>query len=131
MKKSIAIVLIALMVFASVACGSGSKNSNKADPAIDVVGTWVLDSGVGEEAAQYVELMKAFGMKMSIEFNNDGTGKFNTAFEEEIDSEEFKYEIKGDSIVILGVEESAGSIKLENGDLIMETDGMTLVFKKN
>ena len=124
MKRSIAVLLIALMVLSAVACGAGNKSAN------NIVGTWVLDSGVGEEADQYVSLMKAFGMEMSLEFNEDGTGKMNTVIGEESSSEEFKYEIKDGVITIEGAEESAGSIKLEGDKLIMEADGMQIVFKK-
>ena len=124
MKKSIALLLVAVMLLSAVACASGSANK--------LVGTWVLDSGVGEEAETSVALMKAFGMEMSIEFKSDGTGKINMSLGDDADSSEFKYEFNDGQIKILDVEEDsdAGSMKLDGNKLIMEYENMQLVFKK-
>ena len=50
MKKWIAVLLAALLALSMIACGGG-----KGDNAI--VGTWELDSGIGEEGEQTVALM--------------------------------------------------------------------------
>ena len=123
MKKFAAILLVALMVLSLVACGNKGGNS--------IVGTWELDSGVGEEAEQAVALMKAFGMTMSITFNADGTGSMDSSYGDETNSEPFEYTYEDGVLKIDGEEAGEGvSIKVEGNKLILESDGMQMIFKK-
>lgn len=123
MKRSIAVLLVVLTILSAVACAGGGASANK------LIGTWVLDSGVGDEAEQSVALMKAFGAEMLIEFKDDGKGVLSTSYGGETDSDDFQYEFKDGNITIVGAD-SAGSIKLDGNNLIMESDGMQLIFKK-
>lgn len=119
MKKSIALILVALIAFSAIACTGSSK----------LIGTWVLDSGGDEETASSVELMKAFGMEMSIEFKSGGKGIRKTVYGDEVESAEFTYEFKDGKVIVDGAN-SEGSLRLEGNKLIMETEGMQLIFKK-
>lgn len=124
MKKFTAWMLVVLLALTLVACG-GSKGGNS------IVGTWELDSGVGEEAEQTVALMKAFGMTMSITFNADGTGSMDSSYGEENTSEPFNYTYENGVLKIDGEEAAEGvSLKIEGNNLILESEGMQMIFKK-
>ena len=105
MKKAIAIVLSAMLVFALCACGSSSSTteSSKADSsaaetkaevteakADSAVGSWVMESFKQESGTEDMEFT------MSIDINEDGT----FVFKQETET------IKG---------ESTGTYKEENG----------------
>ena len=123
MKKFTAVLLVALMALSLIACGGKGGNS--------IVGTWELDSGIGEEGEQTVQLMKAFGMTMSITFNADGTGTMDSTFGEEAESDPFNYTYEDGVLKIDGEEAGEGvSIRIEDGKLILEQDGVGMVFKK-
>lgn len=123
MKKFTAMILVALLALSLIACGGTSGKS--------IVGTWELDSGVGEDAEQAVSLMKAFGMTMSITFNADGTGTVDSAFGEEKSSEPFTYTYEDGVLKVNDQEAGDGlNIKVEGNKLIFETDDMQMIFKK-
>ena len=105
MKKAIAIVLSAMLVFALCACGSSSSTteSSKADSSVaetkaevtetkadSAVGSWVMESFKQESGTE------DFEFTMSIDINEDGT----FVFKQETET------VKG---------ESTGTYKEENG----------------
>lgn len=105
MKKAIAIVLSAMLVFALCACGSSSSTteSGKADSSVaetkaevteakadSAVGSWVMESFKQESGTE------DFEFTMSIDINEDGTFVFRQETET----------VKG---------ESTGTYKEENG----------------
>lgn len=123
MKKFTAILLVALMALSLIACGGG-KGGNS------IVGTWELDSGIGEEGEQTVQMMKAFGMTMSITFNADGTGTMDSTFGEESQSEPFNYTYENGVLKIEEGDSEGVNIRVEDGKLILEEDGVGMVFKR-
>lgn len=126
MKKWIAVLLVALMALSLIACGSkGGKDDNS------IVGTWELEDGIDEESKQTVALMKAFGMTMTITFNADGTGTMDAAMGEENESTPFNYTYENGVLKIEDAETEEGqNIRLEDGKLYLEMDGMGIIFKK-
>ena len=125
MKKWIAVLLAALLALSLIVCGKGNS----------IVGTWELDSGVGEEAQQAVALMKAFGMSMSITFKADGTGSLDYAYGGEVQTTSFSYTYEDGALKLTSedgeeADTSGMNFKVEDGKLIMEQEGMGLVFKK-
>ena len=120
MKKWIAVMLVALMALSLIACGGKSDG---------VVGTWELDSGIGEEGEQMVQLLKAFGMSMSITFKADGTGTIDTEGMGQKDSQPFNYTYENGVLTIDGTE-GGNNLKIEGNKLILEQDGVGMVFKK-
>ena len=122
MKKFTAILLVVLMALSLIACGSKGGS---------IVGTWELDDGIDDDSKQAVALMKAFGMTMSITFNSDGTGTMDSAYGEETQSEPFSYTYENGVLKIEGSEvEDGQSIRVEGNKLILEMDGMGIIFKK-
>ena len=127
MKKFVAVLLVALMALSLIACGS--SKSGKDDNSI--IGTWELDDGIDEESKQMVALMKAFGMTMSITFNADGTGTMDSAMGDEKESTPFNYTYENGVLKIEDAETEEGqTIRVEDGKLYLEMDGMGIVFKK-
>ncbi|MBR0507283.1 MAG: lipocalin family protein [Clostridia bacterium] len=122
MKKWIAILLVAMMALALVACGSkgGAKGNT-------IVGTWVLTGGEGDEADQTVQLMLAYGMTMTFTFNEDGTGSETMSYGEEGDTQNFTYTLENGQIVIEG---SGADYKLDGDKLTIQIEGMGLVFTR-
>ena len=120
MKKWIAVMLVALMALSLIACGGKSDG---------VVGTWKLDSGTNDEADQYVQLVKAFGMEMEITFKEDGTGSVETSMAGETQSSPFNYTYENGNLKIEGADDT-GKMYLDGNKLILESEGMGLVFKK-
>ena len=121
MKKFTAILLVVLLALSLIACSKGSNS---------IVGTWELDSGVGEEAEQVVALMKAFGMTMSITFNADGTGTMDSTYGEEKQSEPFNYTYENGVLKVDEGDEEGVNIKIEGDKLYLESEGMQMIFKK-
>lgn len=119
MKKGIAILLTVLLAVSLIACGKGNS----------IVGTWTLDSGVGEDAEQAVAMMKAFGMTMSITFNADGTGTMDSAFGEQTESIPFNYTYENGVLTMEGGE--AVQLQIEGDKLVLDQDGSQMIFKKN
>lgn len=97
----------------------------KVDP---IIGTWTLDSGVGEEAEQTVALLKAFGMSMTITLNEDGSGMLEVSYGGEAESQPFSYTYEDGVLTIQNGNTLALSI--EDGQLILEQEGMQLIFVK-
>ena len=122
MKKFTAVLLVALMALSLIACGGKGGNS--------IVGTWELDSGIGEEGEQTVQLMKALGMTMSITFNADGTGTMDSTFGEESQSEPFNYTYENGVLKIEEGDSEGVNIRVEDGKLILEEDGVGMVLKR-
>ena len=117
MKKTIAILLAALMVLASIACGGKKSDS--------VVGTWELTDGEGEEAQQTVRMMLALGMTMTFTFNEDGTGVMGVNLGGKDESENFTYTLEEGKILIDG---SPTEYRLDGGRLYLNVNGTVMIF---
>lgn len=119
MKKTIAILLAALMVLASIACGGKKSDS--------VVGTWELTDGEGEEAQQTVRMMLALGMTMTFTFNEDGTGHMKMDVMGQQQDQDFNYTIENNQIVIDG---AGADYKLDGDKLTIQVEGMAMIFDR-
>lgn len=93
----------------------------------EIVGTWALVGGEGEEAEETVQLLLAFGMTMTFTFNEDGTGNLTYSYEGQSESEDFEYTLEEDQIVIEG---TGADYRIEDDKLIIEVDGYTMIFEK-
>lgn len=126
MKKWIAVMLVALMALSLIACGSKGSESGAGD---GIVGTWELDHGIGDEGKQAVDMIKAFGITMSITFKADGTGSIDSEGMGQSDSQSFNYTYENGKLTIEGADGS-NNIKISGNELTLEQDGVGMVFKK-
>ena len=69
-------------------------------------------------------------MTMSITFNADGTGSMDSTFGEEKQSEPFNYTYENGVLKIEEGDSEGVNIKIEGNKLILEQDGVGMVFKK-
>lgn len=123
MKKSIRYLAAALTgaCFLSVsACGAEKP---------EIVGNWEMYSGEADGVTLSGDtLVEAVGFDMTIEIKEDGTFEAtNSADEEETASGEWKEE---DGKYILESEGTPLTCTLSDGDLVMEENGVKLIFKK-
>ena len=129
MKRTVAILLIALMALSLfAACGSKSKKTPEPDPA-DLVGTWVLTDVEGE--GDTVELVRALlpFMETTYTFDGEGTVTVSITSDGSTQSMNAKYSVKGDQLTVDG---ETGKFELSGDTLRMflEEDGYTDVYKK-
>ena len=120
MKKWIAIVLVAMMALALVACGGkGAKGEG-------IVGTWKLADGEGE-AQQAVQMILAMGGTMTFTFNEDGTGHMKMDVMGQQQDQDFNYTIENNQIVIDG---AGADYKLDGDKLTIQVEGMAMIFDR-
>ncbi len=120
MKKWIAIVLVAMMALALVACGGkGAKGEG-------IVGTWKLADGEGE-AQQAVQMILAMGGTMTFTFNEDGTGVMGVNLGGKDESENFTYTLEEGKILIDG---SPTEYRLDDGRLYLNINGTVMIFDR-
>ncbi len=105
----------------------GKQSDSPKKSGEGVVGTWELDHGIGEEGEQAVALLKAFGATMTITFNEDGTGSIDSEVMGESDSESFTYTYENGVLTIDGAE-GGNALRIEGDELILEQDGVGMVF---
>ncbi|MBQ1820330.1 MAG: lipocalin family protein [Clostridia bacterium] len=151
MKKTIAILLVALMALTLfAACGSKTDNDNSdkndagepaksdptpvPDPNAELYGTWTLAGGEGEDAEQAVAMMMAFGMTMTFTFNEDGTGSEDASFRDETQSVPFTYTAENGKLTMVpqveDQETSESDYRIEDGKLYLTVDDQALIFTK-
>ena len=105
MKKLVSLSLVAVMMFALVACGGS-----------DIVGTWSATE---------------MGIKVTYTFEDDGTGSANTAG---IDMD-FEYEVDGNEISMKlsffgETQEGTGTFEIDGDTLKLTIDGETAEFTR-
>ena len=105
MKKLVSLSLVAVMMFALVACGGS-----------DIVGTWTTTQN---------------GVTVTYTFEDDGTGSANTAG---IDMD-FEYEVDGNEISMKlsffgETQEGTGTFEIDGDTLKLTIDGETAEFTR-
>ena len=105
MKKLVSLSLVAVMMFALVACGGN-----------DIVGKWTTTQN---------------GMTMTYTFEDDGTGSANASGI----SMDFEYEIDGDEITMKisffgETQEETGTFKIDGDTLTITLAGETAEFTR-
>ncbi len=134
MKKGLTTILSALSValvlmLGLAACGGGGGGGA---PTVDYkknfVGTWDLVSMGGEDAAteEEVELMKSMGQEVFVNFDEDGSFHL-VLFGSTMDG---TWKAKDASTATVTIEDSNVDATLKDGQLTMEEDGESMVFKK-
>ncbi len=151
MKKTIAVILAAIMALTAIACAGKEQSMPKDEPAATaapesgstpepvpapesepvsdepIVGDWDLCAGSGEESQQSVDLLLAMGMTMSFTFRADGSGSSSIGYAGETETKEFVYTLENGQIVIDG---SGTDYSIEDDLLTLDVDGSALVFKR-
>ena len=127
MKKGIialmACVFALVMGVALVGCGSGS------DPKAAWVGTWDLtemEENGEVTGADDLEMLKALGLDVYLELNQDGTGAL-VLFGE---ATEFSWEAKSSTEASFTMDGQTAGMKLTDGNLTIEQSGSKLTFQK-
>jgi len=92
-----------------------------------VVGTWYLCGGEDEESQQYVDAILAFGMDMTMTFNEDGTGVFALFYAGESEEEAFTYTYEDGKLIL---EDDETLCRVEDGKLYFDMDNAKLVFER-
>ena len=128
-KKIWAVVLACVCALALsvvlVGCGGG----NNEDAAKNFIGSWKMvsaESGGEVLDSASLELMESMNMSVSLELNEDGTGKLDLYGEES----EVKWSAKDAQTASITVDGQTTDAKLENGQLHLAEDGDKLVFEK-
>ena len=131
MKRTFSLILALLLVtLFAVSCGGGSSP----------VGEYVLKTvngktvedyfkeQLGDEAAQYLSMLnlKSFAEMFTLELKADGTASFSEVGEAD---DSGKWELKGDKVIITADGETT-ELPFKNGELTLDVDGQTMVFKK-
>ena len=122
MKKVLALLLIAVMVFALTACsGGGGGKADKPSP----VGTFTLSgmSEDGEETSQEdLDLLASLGLSVTMEIKEDGTGVLN------LFGEEMEFTWDADNIIVEGEKQP---YTFDGTTFTMESDGTSMTFTKD
>ena len=140
MKKTIAILLIAIMALSVVACGSKSGKGNEdVDP---IVGTWTLDfeTMMSELSEEERALMESLGVTadqftMEYTFNEDGTGKVTGNMMGETMEEEFTYTAKDGRLEITATVDgetktTGANYEIKDDTLTITEEGESMTFKR-
>lgn len=140
MKKTIAILLVALMALTMfAACKKDKKNAD----GDTIVGTWELDFNAAMSLLSEQEraMMEQFGItadnyKGSYTFKEDGTGHAEMTMMGESMSGDFTYKTEGDKLTITATMDgqtstTEGTYTIEGNKLTMTSStGETLVFNR-
>lgn len=117
-KKLVAVLLLVVLVVSLAACSSNS-----------VVGVWQMDidsvlTQAGISKADY-EMVKAMGFEMeaTMEFTKDGKAIMKVTAMGQTQTQEGKYEVKGDKLILDG-DESTFKI---NGNKLTITSGSVVL----
>ena len=143
MKRTIAILLVALMALTMfAACAKDKKNGDAQSNADPIVGTWSVDfdslmGELTEEERGYMEMMgiTADNYKMEYTFNADGTGKAEIAMFGENQKVDFTYTAKDGKVVMTATVEEETSTQevdyvIDGNTLTMTLEGETMTFKR-
>jgi hypothetical protein len=125
MKKWIAMMLIAVMALALVACGS--KDEPVSDPKTAIIGTWQLKDVEGEgEEVEYMKQLISMA-DMTYTFKEDGTVTVKATIMGQEQEESTTWSLDGDNLTVAG---DTGKIEITSSTLKMHLDGYTVVYKK-
>ncbi len=141
MKKTIAILLVALMALSLFAACS-KKDAEKKESADTIVGTWELDfeAAMAQRSEEERALMETFGVtadsyNASYTFNADGTGHASTSMLGRTQSADFTYKTEGDKLRITYTYDgetafSGLTYKVEGNKLTLSDAGESMVFNR-
>lgn len=109
------------LCFALVGCGANNKAG--------FVGSWDIESGSSENmSASSIEVMKKFGMNITMTLKDDGTGSMDLVGEHA----DFTWEATSASEGKMTVQGNETKLKLADGKLMLEqSDGTSMTFAKS
>ena len=121
-KKMVALLLIAVLVFALTACsGGGGGAASKPSP----VGTYTL-SGMEEDgeatSQEDLDLLASLGLTVTLDIKEDGTGSIN------LFGEEMEFTWDEDNIIVDGEKQA---YTFDGTTFTMENEGTKMSFTKD